>query len=194
MLIKNLAKLGNPARNATSASLIFIAAVAMYRWAITPQSGYLAAAKGYESVMNKVIEQNKITAVQVEARRKKLKELRESSTQLQSTLFTDDQAKEFFSDLQVISEQAGCAVQSTYFVAEKSKSENEHLGIETKSANISVVGLYQDIERLIGRLQARTQKVWIDSIRMRTLDESSDSIICDLTITICQIKESISDE
>ena len=191
MLTKNLAKLSNPARNATSASLVFIAALAMYKWVIAPQSGYLTAAKGYESTMNKVIERNKITAGQVKTKKEKLQQLRESSVQLQSMLFTNDQAKEFFSDLQVIAEQAGCAVQATHFVNEKSRDENEHLSIETKNASISVVGLYQNIERLVGRLQARTQKVWIDYIKMQTIDENSDRIICDLTITICQIKESI---
>lgn len=189
MLINYLAKLNNTARNATSAALILIAVVAMYRWAIKPQSGYLSSARGYESAMNKVIEHNKIIANQVEAKREKLKELRESSTQLQSTLFTKDQAKEFFSDLQIISEQAGCVVQSTNFDTEKENSESEHLGIETKSAIISVMGVYQNIENLVGRLQTRTQKVWIDSIRMRSLDEESDNIICDLTVTIYQIKE-----
>ncbi|OHB61713.1 MAG: hypothetical protein A2168_05055 [Planctomycetes bacterium RBG_13_50_24] len=189
MLINYLAKLSNAARNATSATLIFIAAVAMYRWTITPQSGYLSAARGYESAMNKVIKHNKIIADQVEVKREKLQELRESSTQLQSTLFTQDQAKEFFSDLQVISEQAGCVVQSTNFATEKANSESGHLGIETKSAIISVMGVYQSIEKLVGRLQARTQKVWIDSIKMRSLDENSDNVICDLTIAICQIKE-----
>ena len=189
MLINYLAKLSSPLRNAASASLIFIAAVAMYRWTITPQSGYLSSAKGYESAMRKVIEQNNIISVQVEAKRKKLQELRESSTQLESTLFTDAQAKEFFSDLQIISEQMGCVVQSMSFVTEKPGSENKNLGIETTSANISVMGVYQDIEKLAGRLQGRTQKVWIDSIRMQTLEENSDNVICGLTITICQIKE-----
>jgi hypothetical protein len=191
MLIKNLAKLSNPARNATSASLILIAALAMYKWVIVPQSGYLTSAKGYESAMEKVIEQNKTTANQVKTKKEKLQQLRECSAQLQSMLFTNDQAKEFFSDLQVIAEQAGCAVQATHFVTEKSRDENEPLSIETKNANISVVGLYQNIEGLVGRLQARTQKVWIDYIKMQTIDENSDRIICDLTITICQIKESI---
>ena len=77
MLINHLAKLSNAARNATSATLIFIAAVAMYRWTITPQSGYLSAARGYESAMNKVIKHNKIIADQVEVKREKLQELRE---------------------------------------------------------------------------------------------------------------------
>lgn len=189
MLINYLVKLGNPARNATSASLIIIVSVAMYKWTITPQSSYLSAAKGYESAMNKVFEQNTMFTTQLEARKKKLQELQESSFQLQSVLFTGSQAKEFFSDLQVIAEQAGCIVQSTNFVTEKARSENNHLGIETKSADISVMGVYQNIENLVGRLQTRDQKVWIDSIRMRAVDQNSDTIICDLTVTICYIKE-----
>jgi len=189
MLINYLVKLGGPARNATSASLIIIASVAMYKWTITPQSGYLSSAQGYESAMNKVFEQNTIFTTQVAARKKRLQELQKNSSQLLSAMFTGSQAKEFFSDLQVIAEQAGCVVQSTHFLTEKARSENNHLGIETKSADISVVGVYQNIENLIGRLQAREQKVWIDSIRMHTVDQNSDTIICDLTVTICHITE-----
>lgn len=189
MLINYLAKLNSTARNATSASLIIIAAIAMYRWTIIPQSSYLSSARGYESTMNNVIEHNKIINIQVEAKRKELQVLRENSTQLQSVLFDPEEAKEFFSDLQVISEQSGCAVQSTNFITEKANTESEQLGIETRSAVISVVGIYKDIETFIGRLQARAQKVWIDSIRMQTPDQNSDNVICDLTVTIYQITD-----
>jgi len=189
MLINRLAKLSNPVRSATAASLIFITAVAMYKWTIVPQSGYLSSAKAYESVMNRVTEHNKVIVSQVEAKRKELQELNDNSSHLQNMLFTDAQAKEFFSDLQVISEQAGCVVQSTNFIPEKSRPEDEDVGVETKSANISVMGIYQDIEKLIGNLQTGTQKVWIDSIRMRTLDRNSDNVMCDLTVTICLIRE-----
>jgi Tfp pilus assembly protein PilO len=189
MLVNYLVKLGNPARNAASTSLIIIASVAMYKWTIMPQSGYLSAAKGYESSMNKVFEQNAKFTTRLEGRKKKLQELQKSSSQLQSALFTGSQAKEFFSDLQVIAEQAGCIVQSTNFVTEKERSQDNHLGIETKRADMSVMGVYQNIENLVGRLQARDQKVWIDSVKMRTVDQNSDTIICDLTVTICHTKE-----
>jgi hypothetical protein len=189
ILINYLVKLGNPVRNATSASLIIIASIAMYKWTITPQSSYLSAAKGYELAMNKVVEQKTMISTRIAARKKKLQKLQESSSLIETALFTGSQAKEFFSDLQVIAEQAGCVVQSTNFVAEKARSEKNRLGIETKSADISVMGVYQNIENLIGRLQARDQKVWIDSIRMRTVDQNSDTIICDLTVTICHLKE-----
>lgn len=189
MLINNIAKLSHPARNATSAALVIIAALAMYKWTVSPQSGYLSAAKGYESAMDSVIKYDKIINIQVETKKKELQKLRESSNQLQSVLFNDAEAKEFFSDLQIIAEQSGCAVQSTNYTSGKANLENEQLGIETRSAIISVVGFYKDIEMFVGRLQMRNQKVWIDSIKMRTLDQSTDNVVCDLTITICQLMD-----
>ena len=189
MLVDNLAKLSSSTRKATSASLIVIAIYAMYNWMVTPQATYLSSARGYESAMDKVVVQNNAIVKQVEMKKKELQVLRENSTQLQSVLFASDQAREFFSDLQVISEQAGCVVNSINLVTEKPNPENERLGIVAKSAALSVLGVYNDIAKLIERLQTRTQKVWIDSIRMQTLDESSDKVICDLTITICQITD-----
>jgi Tfp pilus assembly protein PilO len=189
MLVDNFAKLGSSTRKATSVSLIVIAVYAMYNWMVTPHSNYLSAARGYESAVDMVIEQNNTIVKQVETKRKQLQELRENSTQLQSVLFASDQAREFFSDLQVISEQAGCVVNSINLVTKKTNPENERLGIVAKSAALNIVGVYSDIAKLIERLQTRTQKVWIDSIRMKTLDSNSDKVICDLTITICQITD-----
>lgn len=189
MLVENLAKLSRTARSATSASLIVIAALAMYKWTITPQTAYLSAAKGYDSAVGKVVEQNRSIARQIEIKKKELQLLREDSAQLQSVLFTPEKAKEFFSDLQVFSEQAGCAVHSRNLLADRRNPENEHLGLVTKSAALSVVGVYRDITRLLTKLQSRTQKVWIDSIELRVLDPGSDKARCDLTVTICQIMD-----
>lgn len=189
MLVDSFAKLGGSTRNATSAALIVIAAFAMYKWTVTPQTTYLSSAKGYESAMDKIVEQNKSIAMQIEIKKKRLQTLRENSTQLQSVLFTPDQAKEFFSDLQVISEQAGCTVYSINLIDDKRDPENERLGVVTRSAAISIVGVYRDMVKLIERLQARPEKVWIGEIEVQTLDSGSDKARCDLTVTICQIMD-----
>lgn len=187
MLYYNLSKLGSSTRNATSAALIVIAAFAMYNWMVTPQAAYLSSAKGYESAMDKILEQNKSITVQIENKKKRLQELRENSDQLQSVLFIQDQAKEFFSDLQVISEQSGCTVHTINLVAIERDPENERLGVVARSATLRVVGVYRDMVKLIERLQARTEKVWIDEIGVQIIDPDSDKARCDLTITICQI-------
>ena len=104
-----------------------------------------------------------------------------------------DKAKEFFSDLQVISEQAGCAVYSLN-LSQENKGPKKHSlsnasGIVTQSAMLSVIGTYGDLVKLVEKLQSRPQKVWLDSFKMTNLDDSSGQIRCDITITICTIQD-----
>jgi len=191
MLVRHLAKTSRSKRYAVSALLIVIALLAMYNRLIAPHAAYLSVVQGYESAMSNLINKNNVINSKVEVKRKKLQELQEKSAQLQSTLFTSDKAREFFSDLQAISEQTGCMVQSLNMIKSNpnEKQSENNSGIVTKSAVLSVVGLYKDIPRLIQRLQARTQKVWIDSIRVLTVEYNSDLPRCDMTITICEIQD-----
>ena len=191
MLVKHLLKVSPSTRYAVSASLIVIALLAMYNWLVAPHAAYLSVAQGYESVTANLVNKNKIIGSKVVVKKKKLQDLQEKSALLQSTLFTSDKAREFFSDLQAISEQTGCMVQSLNMIKNNpNEKESENIsGIITKSAVLSVVGLYKDIPRLIQRLQARTQKVWIDSIKVMTVEYNSDRPRCDMTITICEIQD-----
>lgn len=194
MLVDNLAKLSRSSINAISASMILIAALAMYNWIVAPRTNYLLAARRYEFVMNNVVKKSKTIDNRVKIKKKNLQELREHSAQLQSTLFTSDQAREFFSDLQAISEETGCIVYSVNLITNNPKplrdgQLQDTAGIVTKSAVLSVVGVYKNITKLIKRLQSRTQKVWIDSVKIRALDNSSDLPRCDITITICALTD-----
>lgn len=194
MLVDKLAKLNRSTRHTVSVSLIVIAALAMYNWLVTPHADYLSAAQGYESVMDNVVEKNKTISNIVNIKRKKLQELSEKSAQLQSILFTPDQAREFFSDLQAVSEETGCVVYSLNLMTNKPSPKDRDYsedtsGIVTKSAVLGVVGVYRNIAKLMERLQAHTQKVWIDSVQVRTFDYSSDQPRCNITITICALTD-----
>ncbi|MBN1803903.1 MAG: hypothetical protein JW837_01510 [Sedimentisphaerales bacterium] len=191
MLVNYLLKLNRLTRHITSVSLIIIAFLIMYSRFVAPHVDYLSAAHGYETVMDKFVTKNKLIKNKVETKRKDLQELLEKSTQIESTLFTYEKAREFFSDLQAISEQNGCTVLSLNMLKknQKDKQLEESSGIVTKSALLSVVGLYKDIPRLIQRLQARSQKVWIDSIKILTLEYSSERPRCDIVITVCELQD-----
>ena len=193
MVVKHLVKANRSTRHAVSASLIVIALLAMYHWLVAPHVAYLSVVHGYESVMTNLVNKNRLIDSKVKVKKKKLQELQEQSAQLQSTLFTPDKAREFFSDLQAISEQTGCMVNSLNMIKQnpKEKQPEDTSGIVTRSAALSVVGLYKDIPRLIQRLQARTQKVWIDSIKVLTVEYNSDRPRCDITITICEIQDKV---
>jgi len=191
MLVKHLVKANRPTRYAFSATLIMIALFAMYSWLVAPHASYLSVVQGYESTMTNLVNTNNHIISKVKSKRKKLQELQEKSAQLQSTLFTSDKAREFFSDLQAISEQTGCIVHSLNMITKNPKEvqSGNPSGIITKSALLSVVGLYKDIPRLIQRLQARSQKVWIDSIKVLTVEYNSEQPRCDIVITICEIQD-----
>jgi hypothetical protein len=200
VLIDSLAKLDHRSRNAISAALIVLVAIAIYNWTLAPHVAQLHAVQQYKSVIGDLTKRNKILSSSVKLKRKKLGKLLEQFGQLQGTLFTVGQAKEFFSDLQVICEQLDCVVYSLNFVADQRQSVAERaedtLGIAAESAVLGLIGTYSNIVKLVERLQTRPQKVWIDSFRMTTLDDGSGRLKCDITITIWTIpeKEAVPDE
>jgi hypothetical protein len=184
-MIDKLTKINHSKRNVTSACLIVIAAFAMYKWTVMPHFATLSSTKAYGSAIENLTTESKEIAQKVEVRRSKLKELREQSTQLMSLLFTSDQGNEFFSDLEVISEQTGCTVHSINLIA-GDNTKIEHLGVRTRSAELIVAGSYDNITKLIRRLQGRSQKVWIDTLTLQAVEQNSNKVGCTLTLTICE--------
>ncbi len=193
MLIDNLAKSSRSSRNTVSAALIIIAVIAMYNWTVAPQAKYMLAAQRHQFVVGGVAMQNKVIGRKVGAKKEKLKGLQERFNQLRSTLFTPEQAKQFFSDLQAISEESGCVVYSLNIVSSKPESENERSqdasDIVPKSATLSVVGVYENIMKLMEKLQVRTQEVWVDSFRIKLFDYESAQPGCDITITVYTVED-----
>ncbi|MHC4644884.1 MAG: hypothetical protein ACYTBJ_05240 [Planctomycetota bacterium] len=191
MLIRTLAKLGHSSRNAFSAAVLIIAAIALYNWMVTPHAAYLYAARQYETAMGDIVNKNEAISDSVKAKREEVQELRERSARLESMLFTADKAVEFFSDLQVISEQAGCVVLSLGFPAAEPGSAGPRLqdtsGIVARTVLLAVAGPYKSIVKLMDRLQSRAEKVWIDSVNIQVIERSANTR-CDITITIHAIE------
>ncbi|MHC4739506.1 MAG: hypothetical protein ACYS9Y_11440 [Planctomycetota bacterium] len=193
MLIDNLAKSNHLSRSAVSAVMIVISAIAMYNWIVAPRAAYLRAVQRHEIVAGNIAQKNEVINKKVVAKRKKLQKLQEQFTKLRDTLFTPEQAKEFFSDLQTISEEVGCAVYSLNILTTEPSRERRQSQdgsyIVPKSATLTVAGVYEKIIRLLERLQVRTQKVWVDSIKMEIFDYDSAKPKCNITITIYTVEE-----
>jgi len=193
MLIENFAKLSRSSRSLVSVCLIAITAIIMYRAVIAPHAAQVFAARRYDTFLDEVAGKKKAAAKAVITESKDLEKLRQQFTELQSTLFTTSKAKEFFSDLQAIAVQTDCAVYSLNFVTNKSVTKDKQiedtLGIVAKSALLGVNGVYGNIIALLERLQGRTQKVWIDSLTMKTLGRNADQVKCEMTITIHTIPD-----
>ncbi len=193
MLIDNVAKLNSGSRNAISAVLVIITTIVLYNLVVAPHVVYLSSAKQYETVLSELVNTSKVIRSAVGIKKKKLKELSGQFANLQNALFTVKESKEFFSDLQAVSEQAGCAVYSLNFVTGGQRSEagqsEDASGIAANSAVLSVIGGYNDLVKLLERLKARPQKVFIDSFKMAGHNDGSGRLRCDMTVKIYTIQD-----
>jgi len=193
VLIDNFAKLNRSSRRAVYAALIVIAAIATYNRIVAPHVTRLSAAQRYEFVLGDIMKKNEVINKLVESKRKELQQLREQSARLQNALFSPSEAKEFLSDLEVIVEETDCAVYSLNFKTSEPGLKNEWdkdaSGIAANSVMLSVTGVYDNIIRLVEKIQMRTRRVWIDSLKIKALDGKSPQLKCDMTITIYIIRD-----
>jgi len=192
MLVSNFAKLNRPAQGSVFTALIVIAIVAMYKWIVTPHISCLFAAQQYGSAIDAVVQKNEDIVREIKVETRKLEKLSQQFVQSGDKLFTPEEAKEFFGDLQAILEDAGCTVHSLNLVASKSRDKNKQpddaSGIAANSTMLSVSGGYNGIIRLVEGLQNHTPKVWVDSFEMEIVDFGSGRLKCDMTITIYTIQ------
>lgn len=218
MIFDNLSKLNRPSRVAVFTVMVVIAVVAMYNRMVAPFTSYLLASQQHETVVLDLAKKNEVIGEVIETKRKELKALRGQFAEFQSTLFTPEKAKEFFSDLQIIVEQSGCVVHSLNLITSKqipkrrgalsktTKTETDKTKLKSESdskdkqleeasdivvekAILSISGLYNNLIKLVERLQRRTQKVWIDQFEVEVLDIETAQLKCDITITIYTIRD-----
>lgn len=198
MLIENFVKLNRSSRSAVSAAVIGIAAIGMYLWIVSPRVAYLSASQQLDSTLDKTLEKNRVIIKKVEAKKKELQQLHEQFADRQNKLFTTNEAAEFSNDLEAAVNETGCTVYSLTFSTGEIFSENvliskneqreDTLYVATNNAILVVIGVYENIVRLVEKLQMRNQGVWIDSLQMEAFDDNSHRLKCDMTITIYTIQ------
>ena len=189
MVINEFAKLKSPSRKTTLVSLVAIAVLMVYNQILAPQVTYLRAAQKLEVATDAIADKNTSIGSIIEAKKKHLQKLREQVSSFRDTLFTPEKERQFFSDLEVISQQAGCSVTSLRFVQGKQDTDlTGASGVVATGAVLNVVGDYKSVTELLRRLQSRSEKVWIDSMRMQIVDYRSAHAKCDITITVYTIE------
>ena len=79
-------------------------------------------------------------------------------------------------------------MQSLKFQPEKTVSESddstEKEYITAQSAKLNISGRYKNIVSLINKLQQRPQRVWIDLLNIKKINDASAQLGCKFTITI----------
>ena len=188
MLISDIAKLNRSSQNSIFAALIVIAAVGIYKWVFTPHANYLYAAQRCSFAVSKIVDKDTAITRKIEVETKKFGEVSEQLAQAEDKLFTPEEAKDFFGDLQVIFEETGCTVHSLSLIVDrprdKKKQSEDTSGIVANSAKLSVGGQYNRIIKIVEWLQNNSSRVSVGSFKTEIVDTSTGRLRCDMTITI----------
>ncbi|GAI41924.1 unnamed protein product, partial [marine sediment metagenome] len=63
--------------------------------------------------------------------------------------------------------------------------------ITANHAKLSVVGSYRSIVMLMNKLQGSPRQVWIDSVSIKPISDSSEQLKCDISIVIYTTEEKV---
>jgi hypothetical protein len=163
-----------------------IVAVVFYSRFVAPHRNYLRAAQTYETIAGMLNEKNEVNTRYVEAKKKELQQLQHKSQLIDAGLFDDVEARQFFSSFQTAAEQTKCVISSLKFPQDGrlGGTSGSSLGhyVEASRATLTVTGGYRNIVALINKLQGRPERVWIDSLSIRSVP--GRLLSCDITITI----------
>lgn len=170
MLADKIIQLDRSKRRVLLGALVVVAAIALYRWILSPYGTQLMAAQQYKSTLDEAIHKTKVLDNTLKAKKGKAQKLTEEFDSRQNELFTPAEIQGFFGSIQTVARRSGCVVQSVASVVDnKAGSQNQQQdasGIIGKKAIITISGGFGDIEKFIKELQTYEHKVWIESFRM----------------------------
>jgi hypothetical protein len=193
MLIDNISRLNRSSQNSIFAAIFVIAAIAMYQWIFNPHVDYLYASQRYDSTLNKYLERNKAINLEIKTKTEKIQTLSKQLSEAMNLVFTPEEARVFFGNLQNTLANTGCTVHTMNLIGEKSKKgkklPDDASEIMPNNATLSISGPYKSIIALIDKLQKHNPKIWIDSFQIEITDQNSGWLKCDMTITIFTVQD-----
>jgi hypothetical protein len=183
-LLNSYTKLTYSSKNAVLVVACCIAAIAFYNHFVAPHRNSLRAAQTYETLAGTLDRKNRIIVGYVKNKKKELQQLQHKSQLLDASLFDGVKAKQFFSGIQAAAEQTNCIVNSLKFPQDRKRdsASRPSQAVEASRMTLSVTGGYRNIVALINKLQDRPERVWIDSLRIKST--AGSLLRCNMTITI----------
>lgn len=198
----NIVNISPTSRVFLASTVILIVGFGMYNWTVSPQTSYLNAARLYESMVANASNKTTMIKGQMETKGDLIITLEQEIAETEGSFFTSASAREFFSDLEPISLQSNCSIDSLNFMsAEPVVVEGEEKGsssVSFRRASISLVGRYENIIKFFMKLSSYSQRISVNELFIESTGYNAEELVCHITITIYLIegkdKETVTDE
>jgi Tfp pilus assembly protein PilO len=193
MLKDKLIKSSRSSKIIVSIAIVAIVSMAAYNWIVSPMTAYLHASQLHETVMNSTRQRVVRIESQMSKKQEELEKAESEMLYMKSGLFTTTRAKEFFLDLEPISVETGCDVQSFEFVKNNSKRKtnaDNNYSVISKSAEIGFAGGYNNIIEFLKKLGSCPERFSINQINIEPADNNrSVGLMCQMTVTVYILQE-----
>jgi Tfp pilus assembly protein PilO len=199
MLTDKIVKCSSTSKIVVSVSFVAIVTLATYNWIVSPQTGYLHAARQYEMIVGNAGKKTTFIKDQISTKEVEIEELQREIAEIQNSFFSSQKATEFFMDIEPLSLQCNCNVDSLTFMADETHhgtDEDKSSPVILRHAAVDITGTYEDLMKFLGRLGNYPQRIAISDLRIESGPRDSDKLTCGMTITIYIVedKEIITDE
>lgn len=162
-------------------SLVAVGLVGVREWVVGPHVGALRAAERYQCSLVAHTERSASVDSALRAARTRLDTLASQHALLSERVFSPAQADEFFGALEAFCMETDCIMGAVNAVDNR---RERGFAIEAKTVAMSLQGAYGNVIRLIEKLQARPQRVVLESLRMAAARTDATRVECTLVITI----------
>ena len=195
--------------------IIGIVTLVTYTWIVAPHTSHLYAAQKYKNMVLNAGQKSEIIKKQIETKTLEVASLRQKIAEIQDHFFDDRTAREFILDLEPISLQNYCNIDSLSELkarkittdSEKDKDKKDEKespadgsssvsDITSRRIAISLTGRYDNIIKLLKKFNSYSQRISVSNLSIKSEDLGNQERLCDMIITIYIIKnkETISDE
>ena len=201
MLMDKLTTLSRNSKILIIFSTAAIVAMLTYDWIVAPQKTYLHAAQQQQVMMSNAGKKTVVIKNRLHVKQTEIVKLQAEIAETKDSFFTPKIAREFFLDLEPISAQCDCDIESLTFMPDssvnvKKDEEAKSSPVITKKAGIAILGRYENIIKFLQKLGGYSQRISISNLNIESLNFDDRVLICQMEITIYLIedKEILADE
>lgn len=188
MLIERMTKLDKSSRNAVYAALFVITGIGMYGHIVSPHVQHLHAVQTYEPAIDKIIDKQSDIKTMLVARRRLLETLKAQFSEIEYTIFTEQEFKAYFAGMDTLAAEFGCSIATMGLASNEKKiiagQETDPQYVECVETILTVIGTYPRLIEFIECLQCQERQVWLTGLNIDMAGETDTVLKCDINIKL----------
>jgi Tfp pilus assembly protein PilO len=186
MVDNSMLKTGSGTKLFALVATVIMVSMAIYNWAISPQTRYIKAVQQCEIVAKNTEQKKLVLERTVKRKQQELEQLKVDLIEAEVPLFDGQTALALLTNIQLLAVEAGCAVDSLNYMSPEI-IEFSGLIVLERRAEISLKGRYENITEFMKKIGGDEKKVFISDMDL-AVSHDFMTMTCSMDITIYSLE------